>query len=162
MRRILPNLICLGALLCCSCGGSVGEFFERVFVAPTDRVIRALGDRIKLDIAEDTFSKVVTFLFANVLGLPGDGATLIAAAIDFKIEGEDPAKPMVIQVKYDPANIPDGVLEQSLLLYRVSGDEFTPVPGSTVDIDTDTVTAEITEGATYAVGAPPVVKSAKG
>ncbi|MGE0001889.1 MAG: hypothetical protein AB7F50_04605 [Fimbriimonadaceae bacterium] len=135
------------------CGGSIGDFFQRVFVSPTTRVVRALGDRLKFDIADQTFDRAVTFLVADVLGLGGFAGLLVANAFDFQIDGQNPSKDMALEVKFDPTKFPPGIQAADLDLYRLEGDTPVLVPGSTVDVANNKVSAMVRQEGRYIVAA---------
>ncbi|MCW5936526.1 MAG: hypothetical protein KIT11_04375 [Fimbriimonadaceae bacterium] len=139
--------------LAIGCGGSVGAFFERVFVSPTTRVVQGLDGRLRFDILNGTFTQAVTFLLANVLSIPQLPALLVLNAIDFKIEGQAPTKPLSLKVKYDPSKLEQGVAETDLKLYRLDGGEAVEVTGATADPENNRVVAEVMAEGTYLVAA---------
>lgn len=61
------------------------------------------------------------------------------------------AKPATLILKYDKQRLPAGLSEASLLLGRLNGGAWSPVPGSVVDPTTTTVSGAVTSGGTYAV-----------
>ncbi len=147
------HTLLLALVLASGCGGSIGDFFQRVFVSPSTRVVRALGDRLKFDIADQTFDRAVTFLLADVLGLQGLAGLLVANAFDFQIDGQNPTKDLSLEAKYDPAKLPPGVQATELRLYRMDGETPVPVPGSTVDVAASTVSAMVRQEGRYIVAA---------
>jgi hypothetical protein len=153
-RRPDHKLLILALVLAAGCGGSIGDFFERVFVTPATRTVRALGDRLKVASAMSNFSRAVTFLLADVLALPRIPALLLASAFDLRFDGDDPAKDLALEVKYDPAKLPDGVAEADLRLYRIVDDQATEVPGWVLDTSANVVRAPVRAEGVYAVAAP--------
>ncbi|MCW5940534.1 MAG: hypothetical protein KF884_12875 [Fimbriimonadaceae bacterium] len=145
----------LGALLGLSllgCGGSIREFFERALVSPSTRSLSGLGDRLKFRFLEGTFDKTVTFLLSQVLGVPTIPAMILADAIEFKVQGAAPQKPMEIQVAYSPSSF-EGQDEGTLKLWRLVDGRAILVPGSQVDTVRKTVRGDVIEDGVYAVGA---------
>ena len=79
---------------------------------------------------------------------------LLASAFDLRFDGDDPAKDLALEVRYDPSKLPDGVTEADLRLYRVVDGEATEVAGWVLDSDANVVRAPVRNEGVYAVAAP--------
>jgi hypothetical protein len=113
--------------------------------------LSGLGDRLKFRFLEGTFDKTVTFLLTQVLGVPTIPAMILADAIEFKVQGSAPKKPMEIQVTYSPSSF-EGQDEGALKLWRLVDGRAILVPGSQADTARKTVRGEVLEDGVYAVG----------
>jgi hypothetical protein len=111
-----------------------------------------LGDRLRFRFLEGTFDRAVTFLLSRIIGIPSFPAMILADAIEFRIQGEAPKKPMELQLVYTPSSFKD-VDEASLKMWRIVDGRAVLVPGSQVDTVRNTVSGQVTEGGVYAVGA---------
>ena len=74
---------------------------------------------------------------ANVRLVPGTD-------FDLGPDGTTFDQPVVLTIGYDPADLPAGVAESDLRLFKVVDGTWKPVAGSTVDTEANTVTAQIT------------------
>lgn len=154
-RRKLIAALMLSVLLV-GCGGNFfRDFYERVFVSPTTSIVRALENRVRIDIPANAFNQSVTFLFANFLGVPPFVTALLSSALEFIIEGQQPAEKLLLNVAYDPSEVPEGYTEADLKMFKVEGENLILIPDSVVDTVEKIVSAEVDESAVYVVGVVP-------
>ncbi len=83
--------------------------------------------------------------------LAGSGV-LGATAFDFGPTGTQFAVPATLSLSYPPAQLPEGVDEADLRLYTLIGGQWSLVPGSSVDVNTNTVSGNISHFSVYSVG----------
>jgi hypothetical protein len=135
------------------CGGvnSLSDFYEKYIVGTGDQIVHALDNAVSLDIDAGTFNDLVTLLFASLLNIPLS-ALILVTGIDFQIEQDvDPLKSLLLELLYDPANIPAGFNESDLALWFLKDGIATKLNSATFDFTANKVKAEITEEGQYVV-----------
>lgn len=153
-----PQLMALAAAASClllpGCGGvnSISDFYEKYIVGTSETVVNALGDTLRLDIEDGTFSTIVALLFADVLSLPVTTLLLISGA-DFRIEDPTvvPVKDILFQLDYNELTLPEGVQESDLALYRIENDTAIKIENAVVDTENNRVSADISSTGTYVI-----------
>ena len=91
------------------------------------------------------------------VGDPADESMIPGSVVEFGPDGITFEKPVTIKLTYNPALIPSGVPEQHLRLQTFDEDAgvWRPVDGTTVDVVTNTVTADVRHFSEYAAGEVP-------
>ena len=82
---------------------------------------------------------------------PPPGHTLVGPAYDLRPDGATFEPPLTLTFNYDPADIPDGVREGSLVLAYWDGEKWVKLPTSVVDTAANTVSAEVTQLTPFAI-----------
>ncbi len=130
-----------------------GEFNQDVEITSTD-------DRVNITIFEDTIGITGTgepVTEITITGLespptPVEGAHIIGLAYDIEAGDATFDEPITITFTYDPTDIPEGVSEEDLILARYDEDAGVWVELiTTVDPETNTVSAQITHLSKYAI-----------
>jgi len=88
---------------------------------------------------------------------PDDPRVVKGTPFEFGPTGISFAKPVVLKIKYDPANLPSGTEEAALELYLHTSSGWQVVPGSTVDFTAKVVSAPVSHFSTYAILIPEAV-----
>ncbi len=89
---------------------------------------------------------------------PATGVTvsglMVGQAYDLQPRGEFFSQPITIKLRYTTAQIPVGHDPSLLQLWALTGSTWTQVPGVTVDLANRTVTAAVSQFATFALQVP--------
>jgi uncharacterized protein YjdB len=86
-----------------------------------------------------------------------DPRVIKGTPFDFGPTGTNFAKPIVLKIKYDPANLLSGTEEAALELYLHTSSGWQVVPGSTADTTANIVSATVSHFSTYAILTPEAV-----
>jgi len=89
---------------------------------------------------------------------PPKGAHIIGLAYDFQPSGVTFEPPITLSFNYDPADIPEGIAEEDLVIayYDEAAGEWVELEGCVVDPVTKTITASVSHFTTFAnIWAPP-------
>ncbi len=101
-----------------------------------------------------------TSLTLNSASAPPSSVRLLAGtAFELGPVSTSFSQPVTITLRYDAALVPAGFSESELQLYRVAGNGWQLVEGSTANADAKSVTGSVTSGGVYAVMLRPVVAS---
>lgn len=84
---------------------------------------------------------------------PPPGYALVGSAYDFVAEGTTFDPPATMTINYDPADIPEGVSEEDLVIAYWDGDEWVML-ATTIDPVADTARAEVAHFTPFALLAP--------
>lgn len=139
------------------CGGTGINFidnFQRVVVEPTGRKFSAFASRIRIEVPPGTFSRSVTFLISQALGLPPLARILVESAFDLRVDGAFADGRITLRLRYNLRDLPSGIEEASLRLFRWVGGELREVVGSRVLPDSGYVEGDVEDpNATFVVAA---------
>ncbi|HUV56182.1 MAG TPA: CARDB domain-containing protein [Dehalococcoidales bacterium] len=89
---------------------------------------------------------------------PPEEGNVIGLAYDFQPSGATFDPPITLTFSYDPADIPEGIAEEDLVIayYDEEAGEWVELEGCVVDPITKTITASVSHFTTFAIiGAPP-------
>jgi len=142
------------AIALTGCGGSGGGLLGDV----TEFVIDVIGgifrfdsETVRLEIPKDAVDGAVTATIGAALGIPFTPLLVLGSAYDLLSDIESLKKPATMKINYDPTKVPVGSAEADLRLFKKSGEDWTEVPGSTVDPSKDQVVGKFDKFGTYAV-----------
>lgn len=139
------------------CGGTGINFidnFQRVVVEPAGRQFSAFASRIRVEVPPGTFSKSVTFLISQALGLPTLARILVESAFDIRVDAAFASNRITLRLRYNLRDLPSGIEEASLRLFRWIDGELREVVGSRVLPDNGYVEGEVEDpNGTFVVAA---------
>jgi len=110
-----------------------------------------LGGAFTLTVPNGALAQSAAIMVRTVTPTPSDPRVPENVAYDLWPATLALTKPATLILKYDKQRLPAGLSEASLLLGRLNGAAWSPVPGSVVDPTTTTVSGAVTGGGTYAV-----------
>jgi uncharacterized protein YjdB len=110
-----------------------------------------LGGAFTLAVPNGALAQSAAILVRAVPPAPSDPRVAENIAYDVWPANLAFTKAATLILKYDKQRLPVGLSEASLLLGRLNGAAWSPVPGSIVDPTTTTVSGAVTSGGTYAV-----------
>lgn len=124
-------------------------------VGPDGGVVEAHRGRVTLDFSAGAVSEEIDVRvspLANV-GVPG---AVTPTAFDFGPDGTVFDAPVALTLGYNQSEVPEGFDETELVILGTSHDtgELVPIPGSTVDPDANTISANISGFSTILVAIP--------
>jgi|GEM_PF-7094009 len=160
VKFVLATVIAAGLAGCGGTGINFIDNFQRVVVEPAGRQFSAFASRIRVDVPPGTFSRSVTFLISQALGLPTLARILLESAFDLRVEGAFAEGRITLRLRYNLRDLPSGIEEASLRLFRwvdgvrwVDG-ELREVVGSRVLPDSGYVEGEVEDpNGTFVVAA---------
>jgi len=120
-------------------------------VGPQGGKIATDTDALVLEFPEDALSNETTITATPSDNFPPSDRLVQDSAVDFEPDGLVFEKPVTLHLAYAPAQIPPGVNESDLRLFKVVDGRWQAVPGSTVDTGTHIVFAELTGFSTYGI-----------
>jgi uncharacterized protein YjdB len=121
------------------------------FVGPAGGQVTAAAGKVTLVVPPGALAAPVPLTVTAVQNPPAHPALIPGTAWDLGPDGIQFAQPVTLRIRYEPAQLPGGTIAGQLRVARHTGGAWVPVPGSTVDIATATVTAVITGFSLYGV-----------
>ncbi len=119
-------------------------------------IVSVLGGAVQLDVPPGALPQAVDFLIRPLSGTPADPRLVPGTIFEVAPGNLTFLRSVTFALRYQAARIPTGLVEPSLQLYRLDGNVWTLVRGSTVATTTTLVTGAITRTGTYAVASTPV------
>ncbi len=113
--------------------------------------VSAFGGAVTLVIPAGALTAQTGITVVAATGFPADPGIVPGSTFDFGPDGTSFAEPALLTIRYDPAAIPSGGDESSLVLGHVVNGVWTIVAGSAVDVETHTVSGAITGFSVYGV-----------
>ncbi|HRF60340.1 MAG TPA: hypothetical protein PLH94_10575 [Fimbriimonadaceae bacterium] len=154
VKFVLATVIAAGLAGCGGTGINFIDNFQRVVVEPAGRQFSAFASRIRVDVPPGTFSRSVTFLISQALGLPTLARILLESAFDLRVEGAFAEGRITLRLRYNLRDLPSGIEEASLRLFRWVDGELREVVGSRVLPDSGYVEGEVEDpNGTFVVAA---------
>ncbi len=119
-------------------------------------ILSAIGGVFSLTVPVGGVQQATLLLVRPALGAPQDARLVGNSSYELGPDGVTFVRPATLSIKYDPAKLASGTVEQSLQLYTVSAGAWTVVRGSTVNTTTKAVAGAIGSSGIYAVRSMPV------
>lgn len=119
-------------------------------------LVSLLGGIVQLDIPPGALPQSVDFLVRPISDAPADPRLVPGTVFEVAPANLTFLRAVTFSLRYETSRIPSGVVEASLQLYRLDGNVWTQVRGSTVTASTTRVTGGIVRTGTYAVVSTPV------
>lgn len=115
--------------------------------------VTALDGRVTLVVPPGAVSGEVGITVQPVTNVPQVGrfAAVAGSVVDLGPDGATFAQPIEVTLGYADEELPPGVIEELLGLFRFDGSTWQRVPGSRVDPAANTVTGGVTSFSTYGV-----------
>lgn len=113
--------------------------------------ISLAGGQVALDVPAGALPKT-TFLTALPASsqLPAGGPAVVpGTAWDFGPSGTQFAQPVTMTIAYDPAQLPNGVVESELRIHKLVNGAYVQQNAGAVDLTTHTVSAQVTSFSVY-------------
>jgi len=138
---------------------STGEVLQTITAGSADGTLSLVipAGTIALDAHGNPLSSLTADIDPNPPCPPPEGAYIIGLTYSFEPDGATFAPPISLEYTYDPAEIPEGVAEEDLVIAYCDEDsgEWVECP-CTVDPVTHTITASVSHFTTFAIITPPV------
>lgn len=115
--------------------------------------VTALDGRVTLVVPPGAVSREVGITVQAVVDVPqvADFAAVAGSVVDLGPDGATFAQPVQVTLRYADEDLPAGVVEERLGLFRFDGTTWQRVFGSQVDPAANTVTGAVTSFSTYGV-----------
>src|SRR6185436_4646756 len=126
-------------------------------VSSTGSTVSAASGVVQLVVPADAVAGATSLSVAASSSVTNDPRVVKGAAFDFGPTGTSFAKPIVLKIKYDPANLPQGTAEAALQIHLSTSSGWQVVAGSVADVTAKVVTAQISHFSTYAILIPEAV-----
>lgn len=110
-----------------------------------------LSGAVSLTIPAGAVPSPVAMTIESAAGFPSNARLVPGTAVELGPSGQSFAAPVQLRIKYSPAQVPAGESEATLRIHKVVGGAWQEVAGSSVDLGTQTVTANLTSFSTYGV-----------
>ena len=120
-------------------------------VGQTGGSITAQGGNVTLTVSDGALTQPIGITVAPSTGYPSDPGLVLGAEYDFGPTGTKFARPVRLQIAYNPSSIPSGVDENELRLHKVVGGQWVEVFGSEVELGLHAVGGDITSFSQYGV-----------
>lgn len=121
------------------------------FVGPTGGQATGFGGSVAVVVPAGALA-VNTAITITAIANPAPDPKLVpGTAFDLGPNGIQFAQPVTIRIRYNPALIPAGANPSQFRLARLTAGVWVPVPGSSVDILTQTVTGQTSSFSSYAI-----------
>lgn len=128
---------------------------SQIRVSPDGTSGMAAGGQVRLTFPAGAVAAELVVTVDPATGFPPTTNLVPGTAFDLGPDGTQFNAPVELSIGYSGANIPSGVDEAELKLYRVVGEAWEEVPGSTVDATADAVSAAIDGFSTFGTWTPP-------
>jgi uncharacterized protein YjdB len=126
-------------------------------VGPKGNTISASDGAVTLVFPAGAVNEAITVTVDAAVSPPNPAMRLLpGATFDFGPEGTQFNAPVALTIAYDPAEMPAGTQQRLLRLFRLVDSAWVQVSGSTVDVESQTVTGEITSFSVYGVLLVPI------
>jgi hypothetical protein len=148
VRLLKPSSLVIAVLALASCGGggSSSSGSAANGIGPAGGSVTSTDGTVTIEVPADALA--VSTPIAIVPSITSAPQGNIGSVFDFGPIGTTFSKPVTINLKYDPALIPEGVPESSLTLAFVSGLAWVDVP-TTADTVNKILSGQITHFSTY-------------
>jgi alpha-tubulin suppressor-like RCC1 family protein len=123
-------------------------------VGPDGGTIAAGGGQVTLVVPPEALAADVGITIQPNKTFPSDPYIVAGTVFDFGPDGITFDRSAELTIKYDPANVAEGVEERSLRLHKVVGDRWEEVPRSSVNTTDKTVSGPIIGFSQYGIGLP--------
>lgn len=121
------------------------------FVGPAGgQVVAASGD-VTLVVPAGALAAGLAITVTPAVNPPANPALIPGTAYDLGPNGTQFAQPVTVRIRYNPAALPAGADPSQFRIARLTGGGWTPIPGSTANPATSTVTAQTTGFSVYAI-----------
>lgn len=117
--------------------------------------VSAGGGAVTVSIPTGALAAVTTITVRPVTTAPSDPAVVAGTWYDFGPSGAQFSQPVTIRIRYTAAQVSVGADETLFRLFALSNGAWTPVPGSTVEPATRTVSGTTSHFSGYAIGRIP-------
>ena len=125
---------------------------SRVPVGSAGAAIETADGGLALDIPAGALALETTITVEALDDLPGQDPRVIpGTSYEFGPDGTQFSVPVTIRLRYDPAAVPDGTSPRMLRLHTFANGSWRVVPGSTVDVEQNTVTGQTSHFSRYAL-----------
>lgn len=121
-------------------------------IGPEGGVLRTNDGFVNLKIPANALDENINITIESVEDELNDPDIVPGAIFDFGPSPYSFNEDLTLTIKYDPANLPEGVLEDELRLLAVVNGEWVQLPGSSVDVVNHTVTGPLTSFSRKGVG----------
>ena len=113
--------------------------------------VRSTDGRVTLEVPEGAVATEETFTIQPLAPESGtDDRVIDGTKYRFGPAGTEFAEPVRITLTFDPGSLPTGLGASRLRLHRLVGSTWQLIPGSTVDLETSTVTGEVRHFSVFA------------
>ena len=124
---------------------------DAVLVGPGGGQVSAADGAVNLDFPADALTEAAFVGAEPTTDLPVGAEPIRGTAFDFGPDGIVFDVPVTLTIGYDPADVPPGVTEEELRLYKLVDDAYVPVLPSTVDVANNTVSGVISGFSVFAI-----------
>ena len=121
------------------------------FVGPTGGQATGFSGNVTLIVPAGALTANTAITITQIANPAPDPKLVPGTAFDLGPNGTQFAQPVTIRIKYNPALVPAGANQSQFRLARLTGSAWVPVPGSSVDIITQTVTGQSSSFSSYAI-----------
>lgn len=128
---------------------------DGLFVGPAGGQTSAAGGIVTLTVPAQAVASNIPITITPVANPPSSSQILPASAYDFGPDGTQFSQPVTIGIRYQPSQVPPGSNPAQFRLARLSGNTWTVVAGSTVDVATRTVTGQTSSFSLYGIQEAP-------
>jgi hypothetical protein len=125
-------------------------------LGPQGGTVSVLGGLVQLDVLPGSLPQAVDIFIRPLTGTPPNPWLVPGTVFEVAPGSVTFLRSATLTVRYQSTRIPAEVVEPSLQLYRLDGNVWTLIRGSTVATGTTQVSGAITRAGTYAVVSTPV------
>ena len=153
---VSPGTVNITATVDGKSGTAIVTVLDGGVVSSAGGVLTLQSGSVQITVPQDALTSKTNLSvapFANATEL----RVIKATAFEFGPSGTTFAKPVVLKIKYDPANLAPGTEQSALELYSLTSSGSQVVAGSTVDLTSKVVTAEVSHFSAYALLTPSAV-----
>lgn len=123
-------------------------------IGPNGGTINAGSGSVTLLFPAGAVDQEIQVDVTSASGPPDDAGMILARAYDFEPDGTQFQQPVTLTISYLDSQVPAGINEDDLRVCKATGTGWQTVPGSTVDTEANTVTADLMSFSTYGPGDP--------
>jgi uncharacterized protein YjdB len=121
------------------------------FVGPTGGQATGFSGNVTLIVPAGALASNTAITITQIANPTFDPKLIPGTAFDLGPNGTQFAQPVTIRIKYNSALVSAGANPSQFRLARLTGATWVPVPGSSVDILTQTVTGQTSSFSSYAI-----------
>ncbi len=121
------------------------------FVGPSGGQATGFSGNVTLIVPAGALAINTAITITQIANPTPDPKLVLGTAFDLGPSGTQFAQPVTIRIKYNPALVPAGANPSQFRLARLTGATWVQVPGSSVDILTQTVTGQTSSFSSYAI-----------
>lgn len=147
---------CGAAAFLAGCGGGGGgsapaaQDAGRATVGARGGTLASGDGSARVDFPADALLADTSFTAAQTSSVPATSRLVVGTAHEF-VPSMTFSRAAQLTLQYDPSRLPAGAQESKLVLYKVVGADWVPVPGSVVDTIRHTVTAPVGSFSKYGI-----------